>query len=324
MNERVLVTGGAGCIGAWICKLLVADGDIPVAADIDQNDQRLREIMSPEELAAVRFVRTDITDQEAIRRAATVDGKVSRIIHTAAMQVPYVRKDPVLGAMVNVVGTVNVFETAKSLGVDRTVYASSVAVYGPPERYDTPVLPDDATLAPTEHYGVHKQCNEGSALVYWLHDGISSIGLRPHTVYGPGRDRGLTSQPTLAMRAAARGESFSLGYGGQSGFMFVEDVARTFILASTVPFEGAEVYGMKGQVADMAEIVATISEVAGAKPGQIRFEPQPLAFPAGMDDTELRRLLGKIPDRSLEEGIRDSVEHFAIARAAETNGIEDS
>lgn len=324
MTERVLVTGGSGCIGAWICKLIVAAGDTPVAADISRSDYRLREIMSPEELDSVHFVEMDVTDQSAVLNAAATDGGVSRIIHTAALQVPYVREDPTLGAMVNVVGTTNVFNVAKALGIDRVVYASSIAVYGHPDLYPTAILPGDAVLAPTEHYGVHKQCNEGAAKVYWARDGVSSIGLRPHTVYGPGRDRGLTSEPTFAMRAAARGESFTIGYGGRSGFMYVEDVARAFVLATTVPFQGAEVYGMKGQVAHMSEVVDKVMEIAGCDPGQIDFVPTELPFPAGMDDAELKSLLGDVPDRTLDEGIERSVEHFAATFAAEDEGRADS
>jgi len=324
MNERVLVTGGSGCIGAWICKLIVAAGDIPVAADISRDDYRLREIMSPEEFGSVHRIELDITDQKAVLDAAAADGGVSRIIHTAALQVPYVRENPTLGAMVNVVGTANVFNAAKVLGIDHVVFASSIAVYGPPDLYPTSILPADAALAPAEHYGVHKQCNEGAAKIYWAQDGVSSIGLRPHTVYGPGRDRGLTAGPTFAMRAAARGESFTIGYGGRAGFVYVEDVAKVFVLATTVPFQGAEVYGIKGQVAHMSEVVDKVTEIAGCDPGQIDFEPTELPFPAGMDDAELRGLLGEVPDRSLDEGIELSIEHFAAAFNAENAGSADS
>jgi nucleoside-diphosphate-sugar epimerase len=272
--------------------------------------------MSPGEIDKIDFIETDITDPDAVMRAGSSDGGVKRIIHTAALQVPFVRKDPRLGAMVNVVGTVNIFSLAKELGIPRVVYASSVAVYGPPELYADAILPSDAILAPAEHYGVHKQCNEAAAKVYWAHDHISSIGLRPHTVYGPGRDRGLTSEPTLAMEAAARGESFTINYGGRSGFMFVEDVARTFIRAATVPFEGAAVFGMKGHVVEMSEIADTITRIAGLEPGQISFAPTELPFPAGMDDTELRQLLGDLPEHTLDEGISRTIDHFARSAVA--------
>ena len=102
--------------------------------------------------------------------------------------------------------------------------------------------------------------------------------------------------------------------------MYVEDVARVFVLATTVPFQGAEVYGMRGQVAHMSEVVDKVTEIAGCDPGQIDFVPTELPFPAGMDDAELESLLGTIPDRTLDEGIERTVEHFAAEFAAEGDG----
>ena len=82
------------------------------------------------------------------------------------------------------------------------VYASSVAAYD--------ALDDTTTGAamegvPSTLYGVFKRANEGTASVYAAEQGIASVGLRPHTVYGPGRDQGVTSAPTTAMLARRRG-----------------------------------------------------------------------------------------------------------------------
>jgi nucleoside-diphosphate-sugar epimerase len=117
-------------------------------------------------------------------------------VHLAALQVPFCKADPVLGAQVNVTGTVNVFEAAKRQGLDTTIaYASSAAVHN-----------EHGEVAPRTLYGVYKVANEGTARIYADDDGVASIGLRPFIVYGPGRDQGLTADPTLAMQAAARGE----------------------------------------------------------------------------------------------------------------------
>jgi len=110
-------------------------------------------------------------------------------VHLAALQVPFCRADPPLGARVNVVGTVNVFEAASKRKLSHVVYASSIAVF------------DAAgTLSghPETQYGVYKRDNESTAAVFFAESGVSSIGLRPHTVYGVGRDQGLTSAPTVA------------------------------------------------------------------------------------------------------------------------------
>ena len=136
------------------------------------------------------------------------DFQPTHVIHLAAMQLPFCKADPIQGAMVNVVGTVNIFEAIKRSGLRKLVYASSTAVYGRAEEYPPTPLAHNAKLNPHSHYGVYKVANEDNARIYWQDDGISSIGLRPYTVYGAGRDQGLTSTPTKASSSTA----ISLGY----------------------------------------------------------------------------------------------------------------
>src|SRR5262249_25945998 len=154
-------------------------------------------VLSDEELAALAQVRGDVTDLAQLQGTLAEHG-ITHIVHLAALQVPFVRADPPLGARVNVVGTVNVFEAVRTAtGLPGTpAYASSIAAYAPG---------DGLTLSgtPATLYGVFKRANEETAAVYWQDHGIASIGLRPHTVYGPGRDQGVTSAPTKAMLAAA-------------------------------------------------------------------------------------------------------------------------
>ena len=84
----------------------------------------------------------------------------------------------------------------------------------------------DAELFPTSHYGVFKVANEQAARVYWAdrrRSRASACG--PHSAYGPGRDQGVTSKPTVAMIAAAGGRPYHVDFGGRYQFQFVEDVA---------------------------------------------------------------------------------------------------
>src|SRR5262249_43800606 len=156
-------------------------------------------ICEPDILARVRFVAGDITDVSVVR-SALESSAANRIIHLAGVQVPTCKADPVAGALVNVIGTLNVFEAAKALAVERVVYASSAAVFGAGDA-DSP-LDEAAASEPLTHYGVFKRTNEGNARVYFLDHGLNSVGLRPLTVYGVNRDTGLTSDPTKAMKAA--------------------------------------------------------------------------------------------------------------------------
>jgi len=217
-SERFLVTGALGCIGAWAVKRLVDDG-VPVwVYDLPAKPHRLRLLMDEAALGEIHFVDGDITDAELFERTVVEQG-ISHIVHLAALQVPFVRADPIRGARVNVAGTTIVFEMAKR-HADQVVglaYASSIGVYGPSSEYPPGPLAHDAPLHPPTLYGVTKQANEGTARIYWQDDGVRSIGLRPAFVYGPGRDQGVSSTPTKAMVAAAIGRPYQISFGGGCG-----------------------------------------------------------------------------------------------------------
>jgi UDP-glucuronate 4-epimerase len=313
-NEKFLVTGALGCIGAWVVRNLIREG-IPTAIfDLASDPRRLRLIMSDEELARVQVLTGDIADLNAVEGALKGTG-ATHVIHLAALQVPFCKADPSLGARVNVVGTVNIFEAAKRSGLQRVVYASSAAVYGISEDYPEGPLGHDAPLHPQTHYGVSKQANEGTARVYWQDNGISSIGLRPYVVYGPGRDQGLTSSPTTAMLAATLGQPYQIPFGGRFDLQFADDVAQAFIRAARVPFEGADVFNLRGSVVHIREIVEAIEAAAPTMRGQFSFKDVPLGFPEEMDGTPLLSVLGPLPQTALADGIATTMTTFQQALA---------
>ena len=231
-----------------------------IAYDLGRDHRRLEQIMTPDELAEVQFVTGDITDLPGLE--ATLDeGEITNVIHLAALQVPFCRADPPRGALVNVVGTVNVFEAVKRR-LDRmapVVYTSSMGVYASDDT--DPVsghLLEGAEAHPTTHYGVYKVANEGTARIYQLEGGLSSIGLRPMTVYGAGRDQGMTSGPTVAIAAAVLGLPYTIGFGGQTVFQYAEDVAGTLIAASRSAIEGAHVFNLGGEPVAIADWIGTV------------------------------------------------------------------
>jgi len=313
-DERFLVTGALGCIGAWVVRLLVRQG-LPVSVfDLGSDPHRLRLILNKDELAIVKFIQGDITDTAAVFTALQ-NSEADRVIHLAALQVPFCKADPALGARVNVVGTVNLFEAVKKAGLKHLVYASSVAVFGSSEDYPEGALASDATQNPRNHYGVYKQANEGTARVYWQDDGISSIGLRPYTVYGAGRDQGLTSGPTKAMLAAAARKAYQIPFGGRGSYQYVEDVARIFIQAARMPFQGAEVFNMRGSVVHVKEIIAVIETVQPSARSSISYAEKALPLPEELDDTTLRNAFGELNETSLQSGVAQTLEIFQQALA---------
>jgi UDP-glucuronate 4-epimerase len=308
-SERFLVTGALGCIGAWVVRNLIQEGVPTTVFDLASDSRRMQLIMSDDELAQVRFIKGDITVLDAVEAAVKESG-ATQIIHLAALQVPFCKADPPLGAQVNVVGTVNVFEAAKRAGLSRIVYASSIAVYGPGEEYPEGPLAHKALPRPRTHYGVYKVANEGTARIYWLDDGLSSIGLRPHVVYGPGRDQGLTSDPTKAMLAAAAGQPYHISYGGRCDLQYADDVARTFIQASRAPFEGVDVFNIQGSVVHVREIIAAIEAVEPRSRGQLSFEDKPLPFPDETNASPIVAALGSQPLTPLADGIAATIATF--------------
>ncbi|MCB0175262.1 MAG: SDR family oxidoreductase [Anaerolineae bacterium] len=313
-RQNFLITGALGCLGAWVVRNLVQDQINTTVFDLGTHKHRLELIMQPDELAQVRFIQGDLTQTAALLEAVEA-AETTHIIHLAALQVPFCKADPPLGAAVNVVGTVNVFEAAKKMGLKQVVYASSVAVYGRKDEYADPLMPHQARRRPHTLYGVYKQANEDTARVYWQDDGLASIGLRPYTIYGPGRDQGLTSTPTQAMLAAAHGEAFHIPYGGKNGFQYVDDVAKIFIQAARTPFAGADVFNIKGEVVHVQDVIAAIEAAEPAMAGRITFDDQPLSFPDGAEDTALRQLLGEIPHTPLAAGVAQTIDCFKTALA---------
>jgi len=308
LSERVLVTGALGCVGAWAVKAALGDGDGAVGYDLGEAEHRLLLVLSESERARLTLVRGDITDLDALGRALD-EHEITRVVHLAALQVPFCRADPVLGARVNVVGTVNVFEAVKAR-LDRipgVAYASSAAVYGPE---DPSPAPESGGLAPATLYGVYKLANEGTARLYAAESGVPSIGIRPYVVYGPGRDQGMTSGPTVAMEAAARGEAFEIGYGGAAQYDYAPDVGRAFVRAAGCS-DGAVVGNFPGVRAGMAEVVEAIEATVPASAGRITWaDDVSLPFPAQLESGALEEALGALPATPLATGVAETIARF--------------
>lgn len=319
-DERVLVTGGTGCIGSWVVRNLVREEVTVVALTAARRFARLKLILTDAEFGRISFVTADISDMATIEAAARRHG-INRIIHLAGMQLPFCAADPIRGAQVNVGGTVTIFELAKRLGVERVVYASSAAVYGPRTHYQEATLGPGAAFFPTSHYGVYKVANEQNARIFWQTDGIASIGLRPHSVYGPGRDQGMTSKPTLAMIAAAAGRPYHIPFNGRYQFQFADDAARAFLRAARAPLQGATVFDIGGSTVGVDAIVTCIEAHAPEARGRITFGDQPLLLPEAFDSRPILESLGSAAETPLDEGVLRTLDCY---RAALREGTLDA
>lgn len=311
--SKYFITGAGGCIGGWTVKNLIEAGHTVYALmPHPEKIEKLRLIMKPEDIEKIIVLRGDITNPDLLSNAVALSG-ADRIIHLAALQMPFCRANPSMGARVNVEGTINIFEAAKEAGLNRVVYSSSTAVYGDADDYENAEFDHWSDLIPRSFYGVFKQDNEWSAKVYWQDHGISSIAIRPFVVYGPLRDQGMTSTPTAAIKAAVRGEPYEISYGGTAEFQFADDTAKAFIAAAEADFSGAEVFNLGGGTVSMEEIISAIEKAVPEAKGLIQYANKPLPFPRHKDTGELSRIVGPVCQTSLEDGIRISAEYFRTA-----------
>jgi nucleoside-diphosphate-sugar epimerase len=314
---NVLLTGGYGCIGSWITRNLLARGDRVWIYDLKEDPKRMRLIMEETQIRQVAFAQGDVTDLPRLREVMQKN-QITHIVHLAGLQVPVCRADPILGAKVNVLGTLAVFEAVRELKgqIQRLVYTSSAAVFGPPEVYPKGPLADDVPLIPSTHYGVFKCCNEGNARIYFQDFGIASVGLRPWTVFGVGRDFGMTSEPTKAIKSLALNRAYHITYGGVQDMQYVDDVARIAVRCLEAQYQGAKSYNLRGHVVDMATLHRALCEVEPTAAKLITFGERQIAIAYDLDDSALQRDLGPMPLSPLKEGIRQTLEMFRKLQAA--------
>lgn len=297
-QSTVLVTGANGCIGSWVMKLALDHGHRVIGLDLAPAPTRPRLLLDDDQLASITWLETDLTDSDAVRRAV-LDNGVNAVVHLGALQVPFCKADPVLGARVNVVGTANVMEAVRAAGIKRFSLASSIAALGGGD----PENPYLGTL-----YGAYKSCNEEMAKVYWQDCQVPSFILRPGVVYGVGRDQGMTSAPTKAMLAAVAGQAYTIPFGGDAAFLYVGEVAGAFLKAVESDLDGVHIFDLNGECRPVQDVVDLINkEIPDA---DIRVEGDQLPFPPDVSDAPLRAFLGEYGQTGLEQGVASTLEGF--------------
>ena len=292
-------------------RQLVDQGVSVVGFDASENRQRLRLLLSDAALEGVKLRLGDIRKMADVADVIQQE-KITHIVHLAALQVPFCRADPILGSEVNVTGVVNVLEAARrSDGQIRGIsLASSVAVFGPASEYPGGVADDLSPQRPLTLYGAYKQANEHCARIYADDWGIGSVSLRPSVIYGPGRDQGITSDPTLAMLAAASGKPMRIGFGGTATYQHAQDAASCFVEAARLEASGASVYNLPGPTASVAEVAALIEEAGNLPAGSFTWEPTLLPLPSHIDGRRLEAAMPGVTQRSLRQGVAETIEDF--------------
>jgi nucleoside-diphosphate-sugar epimerase len=268
---RIFITGGTGCIGASTVQQLLLHEDVEQLLVVTRsNNPRILHLWLGEALdGRIELTAANIGDAKAIQQLLS-DFQPTHVIHLGALQSPACDADPRLGMLVNVEGTLNLFQAAAELAapLKRFVFASSAAVYGKRSMYPDATIREDATLAPPNLYGVWKVAGEHLAALFHQQTGVPVVSLRLNTTFGPGRDQGRTSAPTVALKSIALGAHegrvipYRMPYRGRENYHYVQDVGAHFAGAALLPFSGIANFNIKGQTIEVAEFLQIASTVA--------------------------------------------------------------
>lgn len=298
--SRILVTGGTGFVGARTVAALHAAGHAVRILDLSPRPEQL-----PAGIAA-EIVKGDITDARTVVDAAKdCDG----IVHLVGLMTADCARDPVLGARVNLIGSLNVFEAAKARRLP-VAYLSTAGVFGPKDA----VHPQPMTV-----YGATKLAVEGAARAFFLDHGVPSLGLRPYIIYGPGESAGIAAGPSIAIAAAARRQPAKIRFSGRVGFVYVDDVARMLTSAMTAPLAGATVLTMSGDTADMQDFVAELARQSGWT--EIAIDGVALRIPAELASDSVPALLGAQPVTDIATGIRLAIAELQAGYEEELSNV---
>ncbi len=305
---RILVTGGAGFIGSHITERLIQDGHTVRVLD-DLSSGRL------ENLAAVRsqveFVEGDIRDRQVVRQAVA---GVDAVIHEAAWRsVPKSMSDPYGYTQVNVLGTVNVLESAVAEKVRRVVAASSSSVYGNTEQLP---LQERQPLQPISPYAMSKLCAEHYGQLFARSFGLETVSVRYFNVFGPRQslDNEYAVVVPKFITCLLQGESPPVyGDGLQSrDFTFIENVVQATIRATTAPGISGEVFNVAGgETHTVLELLGELQRLLQCSIPPTFMSPRPGDVrKTSADITKARQRLGWQPTVGFADGLAQTVAWF--------------
>jgi len=302
---KILVSGGAGFIGAHSVRALLDAGHAVQAVD-DLSHGRREALPAGASLEVL-----DVRSPELLARVAAL--RPDAVLHLAAqMDVRKSVADPLFDASVNVLGTLNLLEAARRAGAKRFVFASSGgAIYGEQEVFPAP---ESHPRRPASPYGVSKLCAEEYVAHYRLAHRLSTLSLRYANVYGPGQDpQGEAGVVAIFCGKLTKGESPTInGDGLQTrDYVHVSDVARANRLAIESQAPGVLNIGT-GRECDVVTLARLLASALGARPDFRHGPPAPGEQRRSVvDAAAAASVLGWKPEVALEQGLRDTAEWFA-------------
>lgn len=314
-GKTVLVTGGAGFVGSHTVRALLERGARVVVVDN----------LSTGSMANVHpravFYRMNIAEEGI---AAVLQAERPEIIYHLAffVLVPKSVENPLLD-IDSIVGSLRLFEGARRVGVRKIVLASSAFLYG-----NTPHLPasEDAPVDPASPYVVAKHAVENYLRFYHKAYGIGYVILRYATVYGPGQITGAMADYIRQLAAGRQAEMW--GHGTKTrDYVYIDDVVRANLLALTVPNDHPNpVYNIgTGVETTLNDLYARIATLLGMVPRPTYHLDRPgEQMRYCLDASKARRELGWIPQTSLDEGLRRTVQAPPSRQERDVDGAVES
>ena len=249
----ILVIGGTGFIGPRVIRRLVERGEEVVCMDINPGAASFAAFGDQ-----VRVVFGDITDFSSVIRTV-IETEPDRIINLAYL-LGGGEDRPHFTMKLNLLGMDNCFEAARLCGVNRVVYASSIAVSGQQSHFGDRLTNEDDPMHGTSQYAMHKRFNEFQAQMYIQNYGMSITGIRPANVTGPDKVRGSTDH-VQCITLPARGEEISFPYKSLMRLpIHVEDIAEAFVRVSLANSSHYPIYNSGGHAISLGDLADMVRE----------------------------------------------------------------
>ncbi len=307
LNGRALVTGGAGFIGSHLAGRLIDEGwDVLVVDNLSCG--HLDNLADARTRGRIRFHQLDIRDEEFGRAVGQFVPDV--LFHLAAqVSVTHSVTDPLFDASVNILGTINVLEAARRVGIERVVFASSGgAIYG--EHVKLPAK-EGYAKHPAAPYGISKKVAEDYFRFYEATHGIDFVALGLSNVYGPRQDpfgeAGVVAIFTRLMLDRKRPVIY--GDGSQTrDYLFVDDAVDAFVRAAGAG--GGKFFNVgTGRETTVNRLFKAIADEVGFNQLPVFVDPRPGEIArSALDPAAVFKTLGWQPWTSLEEGVAMTAE----------------
>jgi nucleoside-diphosphate-sugar epimerase len=306
----VLVTGGAGFVGASVCKRLAALGEEVIAFDASRDTAILDLVLTKEQRRLVRLEVGDLLDLPHLLRLSRLSG-VGRVIHLAYLSTKLTRANPGYAQKVNVEGTNNVFELVLERGITKFAWASTIDVFGAKSVSANGTVANNAPYDPQSVYGACKALNEVAGRDYATAFGLKSVALRIPAAFGPGvTNSWVRFIPQLIKDLVEGRPGQAPKLANVMPWLYVEDIADAFIQATDFAEVAEErAYTLPGAEIGTDRVIAMIRAMFPTRSFEYIDWPNFGTVPS-YDSSPLGKLLDWKPIYRIEDGLARIADYY--------------